>query len=80
MGTLRYTILQGNELPPSKHYKHGNGHSIVKIDNRPIVKTYQKYYCGIGDGSGNEVLAVNRSVVEGITTPIISLTQLINEG
>ena len=43
-------------------------------------KIFQKDNCKIQDEVGNTVLLKNRRVVEGITTPIISLTQLMNEG
>ena len=64
----------------SPHHNHRNGNGIVKMVNRATSKIYQKDNCVITDEVGNDLFLVSRRVDEGITTPIILLTQLMTEG
>ena len=59
----------GNVFPTSAHHKYGNGHGIMNLANGATAT--------IADKVGNTMLLMNRRVVEGIITPIISLTQLM---
>ena len=74
------TGAQGCVSPPSPHHKYGNGHGAVKMANGATAKIYQKDNFTIADEVSNDVFLVNRRAVDGITTPIISLTQLMTEG
>ena len=73
------TGVQGYISPPSSYHKHGNGYVIVNMANGATAKIYKKDDYAIVEEVGNNVFLVNMRVVEGVTSPIVSLNQLTNE-
>ena len=74
------TGAQGHIFPPSSEMKKKKTTDVVKMANGSKSGIYQRDNCTIEDEIGNEVLLKNRRVVGDIVSPIISLTQLHDEG
>ena len=74
------TGAQGHIFPPSNEMKKKKTNDVVKMANGSKSGIYQRDNCTIEDEVGNEVVLKNRRVVADIVNPIISLTQLMNEG
>lgn len=66
--------------PPPYGNIDKNHYGYVKMANGVKLKIYQKDNVIIEDEVGNSLELNNRRVVDGITTHIISLTQLMREG
>ena len=74
------TGAQGHIFLPSSTMKQRNTTEVVKMANGSKSRIYQHDNCTIEDEVGNKVLLMGRRVVRDIVSPIISLTQLMNEG
>ena len=83
MNMLGDTGAQGNVAPATEEHKNKTitKHlGKVNMANGAKAVIYQRDNTTIEDVNGVTVSLKNRRVVEGLHTPIISLTQLMNEG
>ena len=81
MNMLGDTVAQGHVAPATEKHKNNTKNlGTVHMANGAKAKIYQRDNRTIEDVNGSTVSLKNRRVVEGLHTPIISLTQLMNEG
>ena len=80
MDMLGDTGAQGHVFPPTNNMKKRSTTEVVNMANGSKSAIYQRDNCTIEDEVGNEVFLNGRRVVGDIVTPILSLTQLIDEG
>ena len=74
------TGAQGHVSPPRANIDKEKHYGFVKMANGAKSKIYQKDNVIIEDEVGNTLELKDRRVVDGISTHIISLTQLMREG
>ena len=80
MDMLGDTGAQGHVFPPTQDMMKRRTTEVVKMANGSKSAIYQRDNCTIQDEVGNEVFLNGRRVVGDIVTPILSLTQLMDEG
>ena len=74
------TGAQGHVTPPNATHEKSNILGTVNMANGAKAKIYQCDNTKIEDENGTILQLTNRRVIEGLCTPILSLTQLMNEG
>ena len=81
MNIMGDTGAQGHVAPANEEHKNNTkNRGTVHMANGAKAKIYQRGNTTIEDVNGSTVSLKNRRVVEGLHTPIISLTQLMNKG